>query len=84
MPKQTALALDIVASRVLRRGRPAVAAGQRLGCHQDWAEEQSLQRHPDVLAAAVVGLPHARLGNQVPFSSRVYATCLLQRIIRCR
>ena len=31
--------------------------------------EQCLQRHPDVLAAAVVGLPHARLGEQVPMSS---------------
>lgn len=69
-----------------------MAAEQQLRCHQDWpaklcthrrSNSVCMQQQPDVLAAAVVGLQHARLGNQVPFASCVDATCLLQRIVRC-
>ena len=47
-------------SDVIRTGSETVHASE---------VEHCLQQHPDILAAAVVGLPHARLGEQVPMSS---------------
>jgi acyl-CoA synthetase (AMP-forming)/AMP-acid ligase II len=49
-------------SDVIRTGSETVHASE---------VEQCLQQHPDVLSAAVVGLPHARLGEQVGMSSCV-------------
>jgi acyl-CoA synthetase (AMP-forming)/AMP-acid ligase II len=53
-------------SDVIRSGSETVHASE---------VENSLQRHPDVLAAAVVGLPHARLGEQVLMSSLSCRAC---------
>lgn len=52
-------------SDVIRTGSETVHASEVEAC---------LQRHPDVLAAAVVGLPHARLGEQVGMSSGVMSS----------
>lgn len=59
-------------SDVIRTGSETVHASE---------VENSLQRHPDVLAAAVVGLPHARLGEQVGMSSGVMSSYVFIHII---
>ena len=58
-------------SDVIRSGSETVHASE---------VENPLQRHPEVLAAAVVGLPHARLGAQVPLSS-LSCLCFLIMIV---
>ena len=59
-------------SDVIRTGSETVHASE---------VENSLQRHPDVLAAAVVGLPHAHLGEQVGMSSGVMSSYVFIHII---